>query len=380
MRKKIFLIFVAVVFASAALQAQTWLASKRLTWNSGDSDAPGTTTDSNNHIYVVWHDDTPTDNEIFFRKSTDGGAAWAGTKRLTWNSGSSENPEAATDSNNHIHVVWQDSTPGNDEIFYRRSTDGGSTWTSAKRVTWNSGSSYEPAITIDANNHIHVIWYDDTPVYAEIYYTKSTNGGSSWSTKRLTWVPAYSYLPDITTDTNNNIYVVWADRRKGNYEIYFKKSTDAGATWWTCKRLTWTSENSGVPAVTTDSNNNIFVAYTDLTPGVNEVFLKKSTDGGINWTSDRLTWTAGSSGNPTVASDTNNNIHVIWQDSTYGTDDLFHKRSTNGGSSWTTKRLTWNPNLSFWPDIAIDSMNRIHIVWKYGSVHVGEIYYKRGNQ
>ena len=122
------------------------------------------------------------------------------------------------------------------------------------------------------------------------------------------------------------------------------------------------------------------MVYSDITPGVYEVLFKKSTDGGINWTSDRLTWTAGNSGHPAVSTDSNNYIHVVWQDSTVGKDEIYHKRSSNGGSSWTTKRLTWNPGWSYWPEIAADSLNRIHVVWMDFSVGNKQIFYKRGNQ
>ena len=69
----------------------------------------------------------------------------------------------AIDLSNNIHVVWLDSTPGNYEIYCRKSTNGGVTWGGVKRLTWNSGSSYNPAIAMDSSNNIHVAWNDETP-------------------------------------------------------------------------------------------------------------------------------------------------------------------------------------------------------------------------
>ena len=66
---------------------------------------------------------------------------WEPTKRLTWNSGETGFIAIAADSNNHIHVVWDDSTPGNFEIFYKKSTNGGTTWTT-KRLTYSPGNSF----------------------------------------------------------------------------------------------------------------------------------------------------------------------------------------------------------------------------------------------
>jgi len=39
------------------------------------------------------------------------------TERLTWNSRRSELPAIAIDSTHSIHIVWEDGTPGNDEIY-----------------------------------------------------------------------------------------------------------------------------------------------------------------------------------------------------------------------------------------------------------------------
>jgi hypothetical protein len=46
-------------------------------------------------------------------------ASWT-TKRLTYNSGFSESPAMAIDSIDHIHVVWQDNTPTNYDIYYKK--------------------------------------------------------------------------------------------------------------------------------------------------------------------------------------------------------------------------------------------------------------------
>jgi hypothetical protein len=61
----------------------------------------------------------------------------------------------------------------------------------------------------------------------------------------------------------------------------------------------------------------------------------------------------------------NNTIHVVWQDSTAGNHEIYHKRSTNGGTAWSAaQRLTWTPGQTSYPAIAVDSMNTVHAVWK----------------
>jgi hypothetical protein len=100
------------------------------------------------------------------------GADWKPAKRLSWTSGWSEYPAMAVDSSGNPHVIWSDKTPGNYEIYYRRSTDGGTIWTASERLTWTNGS-YDPDMAPDPSGHIHVVWQSDLPGNYEIYYMKS---------------------------------------------------------------------------------------------------------------------------------------------------------------------------------------------------------------
>jgi hypothetical protein len=87
-------------------------------------------------------------------------AQWTTSQRLTWNSGWSQYPAIAVDSLGDLHVVWADSTPGNSEIYYEKSTDGGSAWATSQRITWTSGFSHVPAIAVDSLGNLHVVWHD----------------------------------------------------------------------------------------------------------------------------------------------------------------------------------------------------------------------------
>ena len=103
-------------------------------------------------------------------------AQWTPVKRLTWNRGESAYPAIVVDSIDNLHVVWNDDDPGNYEIYYKRSTDGGATWLAGKRLTWNRNPSLVPAIAVDPADNLHVVWEEYLSGNAEIYYRKSTDG------------------------------------------------------------------------------------------------------------------------------------------------------------------------------------------------------------
>jgi hypothetical protein len=68
MKKQVLAIFCGVFLLIQSIGAQTWEEAKRLTRNSGDSFAPTIATDSNNNIHVVWDDSTPGNAEIYYKK------------------------------------------------------------------------------------------------------------------------------------------------------------------------------------------------------------------------------------------------------------------------------------------------------------------------
>ena len=162
-----------VLLSAQAAQAG-WTPAKRLTWTSGGSFSAAIAVGSSGLIHVVWRDDTPGNNEIYYKGSADGGTTWSAAQRLSWTSSVSDAPAIAVDSNGTIHVTWQDSTSGNVEIYYRKSADGGTTWGVSQRLTWTSGNSYLPVLAVDSTGTVHIVWRDDLPGNIEVYY-KSGN-------------------------------------------------------------------------------------------------------------------------------------------------------------------------------------------------------------
>src|SRR4030043_225415 len=106
-------IFITVVLVSLLFSvvayADTWTTNKQITNTLGDSKYPAIAVDGLN-IYVVWYDTTPGNYEIYFKRSVDGGVTWKTNKRLTNNAGYSQDPAIAVDGLN-IYVVWEDYTP-----------------------------------------------------------------------------------------------------------------------------------------------------------------------------------------------------------------------------------------------------------------------------
>ena len=98
--------------------------------------------------------------EVYYRKSTDAGDTWMPGKRLTWNSVPDEYPIIAVDSTDNLHLVWEEEVPWSAELFYRSTADGGGTWSIGQNLTSTSLSSPRPRIAADPSGNLHLVWSD----------------------------------------------------------------------------------------------------------------------------------------------------------------------------------------------------------------------------
>ena len=356
--KKKPVIFAWLMIVALSLGA-AW-TKKRLTYATGDAERPAVATYGSN-IYVVYEDDSSGNDEIYFRKSADSGSTWQSAKKLTDNSGVSCRPRVAVSGAN-VYVVWDDETPGKGEIYFRRSTDYGATWDTEKRLTNNSEQSWMADIAASGEN-VYVAWCDANPGNYEIYFRRSTDSGSTWeSAQRLTNNAGDSYNPSIAA-SGSKVAVAWYDFTPGNGEIYFRRSTDNGATWKNQKRLTNNTEASYIARVAI-SGANAYVVWYDAMPGNCEIYFRKSTDSGSTWASEqKLTDTAGGSYCARIAI-SGSKIFLAWYDDTTGSDEIYFRKSTDGGATWqSAKRLTDNTIEDMDPDIAVNDAN-VYVVWK----------------
>jgi hypothetical protein len=190
---------------------------------------PTITIDSNDDIHLVWGDtrDDPDriHKEIYYKKINKNGTILVNDTRLTVTppimSGFGRCPSIAVDSNDNIHVTWQDDREGNIEIYYMKLNNSGAILVEEERLTFNSSASQRPVIGVDTSNNIYIVWEDQRDGTREIYYTKLDNSGAILIEDTiLSDRPHDSVGPALAV--NKYIHIVWYDKRDGNWEIYCK--------------------------------------------------------------------------------------------------------------------------------------------------------------
>lgn len=172
-------------------------------------------------LSVVWSEGTFVDAEVLSRRSVNGGVSFELVKNISNNSGFSGFPEIAADGVN-VFVVWQDSTPGNPEVFFSRSIDSGVSFPEpALNISGNSGSSLLPRIKA-GGSAIAVVWEDDTTGNREIFLGLSADAGLSFDPPvNLSESSAGSFSPALAL-SGGDAFVVWVDNATGNPDIFFR--------------------------------------------------------------------------------------------------------------------------------------------------------------
>ena len=181
--------------------------------------------------YIVWSEGDEDGRYILFKRSTDGGKTYGDVLRLSPGIPSAVfNPKVSSEGNN-VYVVWQgDSQSGNQDILMRKSTDNGKTFAKEINVSNDPAGSGNPEIKVNSSS-VFVVWDGTTPGSNEIFYRKSINNGSNFDgIKNLSNDGGISYEPKVVLN-KKNLEVYWRDYKNGHEEILMKKSLNAGNTF-----------------------------------------------------------------------------------------------------------------------------------------------------
>ena len=382
--KKYFLLL-GILFLCLGQAVYGWTGKTRLTWLSGSSQNPRTAVDSDRTLFVVWHDNTPGNKEIYFKKRILmpplGDPLWITARRLTWTAGESTHPVVCVDNNDVIHLVWTDNTPGPSSIYYKKSTDHGNTWSVPKRLTWSIRNYGYSDIAVDSSGGVYVVFKVlSGTVGLDFYMKKSLDGGVTWlPLKRLTWNARRLGIPSLVVDGLDQIHLVWVMGDMYSREVFHKNSTDGGVTWTVVHRLTWHPDNSS-PDIAVDGSGGLHVVWNNEDATGKNVYYKYSMNGGLSWTGTRkLVW-SGQAVNPKIAAAGNDGLYIAWSDCKLGYYEIYFRRSQDSGSSWASiERLTWGVASSHSPHVSIsDGLNirDIHVVWSDSEPGNYEIFHK----
>ncbi len=232
---------------------------------------------------------------------------------------------AINPTNDDIYIVWSKEVNSYHQIFYSMSSDGGSTWSSGTQVTSSSGDSVKPTIAIDIYGYSHLIYEDNRDGDFDIY------SQDNWANEqKLTSDSVYSGEADAAiemVDPQSNgysIHLVWRNNNRINHQEGTINSGTGNVAWGSATNVDTTTNAVKNPAVTVDTFENIMVVWADSrNSGDWEIYARPGwfgvTTGGSTWGSERrFTNSAGESDEPDIITDEDGyswtDAHIVWHD------------------------------------------------------------------
>jgi len=277
------------------------LVSVNSTKNSG---CPCSVIDKNGNLHVVWSDCIDCEassNEwnVYYSRLNDDNFSFPELVSAESTAESFE-PVIAVDSKLNIHVVWYEKSnygnSGDDfDIFYKYKPFNGN-WSETQVVSKEStGSSTIPALTVDSDDVLHLVWVDTTNINnagsdGDIFY-KNKSLDKDWSELQVvsTESNTFGHWPSITTDLNDTVHVVWKDKIVTNnsfrYDDIFYKYKPKNGEWSNLELVSKNSKKeSNWGSIVTDSKGGVHVTWWDDFDGRWVMYYSNRTSVDINLT------------------------------------------------------------------------------------------------
>jgi len=218
-----------IYYLRSSNAGENWDAPVRLTNANGDSRTPDIAVGPDNTLHVVWFDERSSGTGIYYKHSTDGGDNWSTDLKIADNTYYNDYPPPAiaVGGDGVIHVVWeywdvQGYYLYGIDIRYSRSENNGASFSSYVNLTPSSGGfDYAVRIAADLDGNPYVVYHHDNGSSYDIHCRYSTNGGGSFLTKNLTSsAGATSARPDIFVNPDGFIDVVYKNNFGGTNNVY----------------------------------------------------------------------------------------------------------------------------------------------------------------
>jgi hypothetical protein len=207
-------------------------------------------------IYVAWRtlDPAPAQNLLIVGKSVDAGATWSRVQAGPATGVRGSDPKLGMDPRSGaLYLAYWNTTAGDADVFVRRSTDAGATWSPEVRVNDDKKGTAPvvqrlPQISVSGNGRVDVVWHDRRNAYRypttatsvppgeqtggrteDYYYAYSTDGGATFAPNRRVnqrtldldtgldrRVTAGFYWPALAPAGDDRLLIAWGSADYGN--------------------------------------------------------------------------------------------------------------------------------------------------------------------
>ncbi len=233
------------VHVDVSPDARRWRTLGQVSHGNGPSTLSTMVADGAGRVHVAWTQFDGPIGRVYYSRY-DG--RWSAPVALSSATAYAGYPSMDADSRGRLHLVWygiraataeQPTAHGGIyEIYYVRH-DG--RWTQPERISTGVPDAINPALVVDSSDRVHVVWFQSDGRTYQVVYTTRLAGHGLWTPPAaLTGGEAPSTKPALAVDSNGRVHVIW--ERSGGIDYL----TGTPARWGAPQRL---SEEGGHPTV-----------------------------------------------------------------------------------------------------------------------------------
>jgi hypothetical protein len=293
-----------------------------------------------------------------------------------------------------IGLLYYDGTGGALNVLFRTSSDTGAVWSPIDTLNAAPYTSLEPPdLQSSAAGELYALWtatdgtHGDTT--SSVYFARRDMGTELWTVADTVASATQADVAGarIAVAPDGGLHAVWYDEADSS-DIFYSRSTDAGASWRTPVAIDGVDEFVQRPSIAVGPDGKIHVLFEEIIDIAGSGFLSDeilyvlSEDGGDTWSAPGSVSGHGTAQSiaglayPNVVVDADTVVHAVWVDDGPDNQDIFHAVKLPD-TPWSTPfDVSLSSDRSYYPSIALERGGRLHVLWQENVAGSDqEIYY-----
>ena len=413
--------------AQSAFAAGTFTPQRRVGYMTGDQWEPSLAADGHGHIYILFPQygavgDCPACSipTMLLEVSNDNGLTWQPAHSILPSATGQFDPQVVVDpvDRQTVYASWlQDNKR---DVMVARSQDFGRSWYFAVAARSSGDDDVDKPVLTVRGPDVYVGFNREQ----HFLVAASHDYGQNFSTVSVnpTAEPGSSLAGGATVDPSGGVYFSWtgyphqeSNSRPAN--IFVSRSTDGGQTWSTalldvssappeCKAAGCEEEFLGAQiALTSDAAGTLYALWNagTVNDGPERIYFSSSTTSGASWSAKVDVSAAPAQVEhcfPAITAGVAGDVRIAWMDTRNSSQpnqplwNVFARSSINGGATWSDETQLSKPVRGYdyilpqgfrfpfgdYFSLAIDPTGNTQAVWGEGRNYKspGSIWYTRG--
>jgi len=280
-------------------------------------------------------------------------------------------------STGSVHISYYDST--NNQLKYIGNNSG--TWDTPVSLISMGSISLETtfsAVSLDSIGNLYISYYDATSLLngdlgmITCAAASDCSDAANWSNLLIDISGDVGSDTSMNIDLLDNIHISYYDSDNGylKYASCLSANNCDQDSSWTKSIIDSSVDVGQYSSITTDSGNNIHISYYDSTGlfigNLKYAFCSSLNDCTVpaNWNITVIENSGDVGQYSSIASDSNNNIHISYYDAGNGNlkyASCLISTDCNQTSNWSTITIDNAVDVGDYSSIAIDSQDNLHI-------------------